>query len=281
MNNFNHYTNQLLTLLSYYLNTNPCLITPSQIKKVTKCGVSTKDAYKLLLTEYLEITDSFLVHEYINKMIYEEKQSDYTTNPYFKNIHFDNIKLGKWKLKNTYYKPFELFVRDDFLYKDEKVIPQLGYFVEPFYFPAIYENNVLWMSITPNEINTMREPINEAFGNVVTFGLGLGYYAYMVSIKDNVNSITIIEKDKNAITLFKNCILPQFSHPEKIKIIEIDAYEYYNNMNDDTYDYVFVDIYHDASDGMDVFNKFQETKDRFIKTTFSYWIEKTIKYYIK
>ena len=40
------------------------------------------------------------------------------------------------------------------------------------------------MTITPDEIETMKEAVDQAFGNVLTFGLGLGYYAYMVSEKD-------------------------------------------------------------------------------------------------
>lgn len=181
----------------------------------------------------------------------------------------------------TSYKPYELFVRDDLIYEEQKIIPQLGFFEKPFYFPAIYQNDVLWMSITPNEINTMKEPINKAFGNVLTFGLGLGYYTYMTSLKDNVNSVTVIEKDANAIFLFKKYILPQFSHPEKVIIIEKDAFAFYNNLVDGLYDFVFVDIYHDVSDGLIIYKKFKETENRFNKTPFSYWIEKSIIKYLK
>ena len=59
------------------------------------------------------------------------------------------------------------------------------------------------MLITPNEIETMKKSISEATGNVLTYGLGLGYYAYMVSMKENVESVTIVEKDKEIIDLFK------------------------------------------------------------------------------
>ena len=74
--------------------------------------------------------------------------------------------------------------------KEGRQIPQIGFFETEFKFPALLENDRIWMTITPNEIETMKEPVDGAFGNVLTFGLGLGYYAYMVSEKENVESVT-------------------------------------------------------------------------------------------
>ena len=93
-------------------------------------------------------------------------------------------------------------------------------------FPAILENDRIWMTITPNEIETMKEAVDGAFGHVLTFGLGLGYYAYMVSEKDNVESITIVEINEDVIHLFNKYVLPQFKNARKIKIIKADAFEY-------------------------------------------------------
>lgn len=39
------------------------------------------------------------------------------------------------------------------------------------------EDGQEWMAIKPNEIETMRQPIARAAGQVVAFGLGMGYYA--------------------------------------------------------------------------------------------------------
>ena len=68
------------------------------------------------------------------------------------------------------------------------------------------------MTITPNEIETMKEAVDKASGNVLTFGLGLGYYAYMVSEKENVESVTIVDSNEDVIDLFKKYVLPQFKH---------------------------------------------------------------------
>lgn len=79
------------------------------------------------------------------------------------------------------------------------------------------------MTTIPNEINTMKDPIDKARGDVLTYGLGLGYYVYMVANKDEVRSITAVENDDEIIALFRQHILPQFSHPEKVIIVRDDA----------------------------------------------------------
>ena len=274
------YNNLILNSLSIYLNEYECSITPSQIKKVMECGVDELFAYKLLLSNYLAIENQDIIDMYFDKMVHKLEVKDYIRNPYYENIPFNNKKIDSWQIKKGKYKPYELFVFDDFKYENDLVIPQVGYFNEPFYYLAVYDNNRLWMSITPNEINTMKQPINKAKGNVLTFGLGLGYFAYMCSLKDDVKSVTIVEKDERVIKLFKEYILPYFVSIEKINIIKEDAYAYLSKMNDDMYDYVFVDIYHDAGDGKEVYLKMNQYRNRFKKTIFEYWIYNTIKHYI-
>ncbi|MEI3504915.1 MAG: hypothetical protein V8Q77_01215 [Bacilli bacterium] len=51
-------------------------------------------------------------------------------------------------------------------------------------------------------------------------------------------------------------------------------------MNDGDYDFVFVDIYHDAKDGLEVYKKISTYEKKFKNTTFSYWIKKTLDYYL-
>lgn len=274
------YNNLILNALSIYLNEYECSITPSQIKKVMECGVDELFAYKLLLSNYLAIENQEIIDLYFDKMVHKLEVKDYIRNPYYENIPFNNKKIDSWQIKKGKYKPYELFVFDDFKYENDLVIPQVGYFNEPFYYLAVYNNDRLWMSITPNEINTMKDPINNAKGNILTFGLGLGYFAYMCALKDDVKSVTIVEKDERVIKLFKDNILPYFANIEKINVIKEDAYVYLSKMNDDMYDYVFVDIYHDAGDGKEVYLKMNQYRNRFKKTIFEYWIYNTIKHYL-
>ena len=105
---------------------------------------------------------------------------------------------------------------------------QIGFFRERFAYPAVEQDGREWMAVKPSEIETMRAPIEEATGRVVTFGLGLGYFAYMVSEKPDVTSLDIVERSEEAIALFERHILPQFPNKEKIRIIRSDAFGFLN-----------------------------------------------------
>lgn len=266
----------LLTSLSTYLNDNPKAITLNQINKVAKVGVNDKEALRILLNEYLE-GDFSLLNDYYSQIVNLQKENDYTEDLYYKQVKFKNKKFKNIEIKIDKYDPYELFVYDDFSYIDGYVIPKIGYFKKPFYYPAIYENGNMWMSITPNEINTISKAIKKAYGNVLTFGLGLGYFAFMASIKNEVSSVTIIEKNPKTIEIFKEYIFPFFKYKHKINIICIDAYEYIKEMK--SFDYIFVDIYHDASDGILCYKKMMKNP-KIKDANVDFWIYDTIKYYL-
>lgn len=145
-------------------------------------------------------------------MIHQLDTKTYYNNLYYMKIKIPTIKFGNSELKYETYKPFEGFVCNDIILTNEgRQIPQIGFFEEEFKFPTVSENNRIWMTITPNEIETMKEAVDKAFGSILTFGLGLDYYAYMVSEKDNVESVTVVETNDDVIHLFKEHILPQLA----------------------------------------------------------------------
>lgn len=219
--------------------------------------------------ETLNYFKPFNMKENFNKLDINE----FINNPYNKNIKLDNIIDGEYKFELLSYDPYE-----GFLYKDISNLSNhieqtsIGYFDEEYKYIALSSNDDIWMLITPHEINTMKDAVNKAYGNVVTFGLGLGYFAYMCSIKDNVESVTIIEKDKNIIELFNKHILPQFKYKDKIIIVESDAIEYLKRKSFD-YDYAFVDLWRDIDDGLPLYVLTNKLALRHPKTTFDYWIE--------
>lgn len=273
------YNGEVLRRISAYLTYGERSIDATQVKKVSSCGVDKAKAVELLLAGYID-ADEVLEREYLPYMLKLLDIDDYKTDRYYQDIKFPNTVCGRWQLKTHSYVPYEIFVRDDFEFSGGKVLPQLGYFDKEFNYPAVYQDGVLWMSVTPNEINTMAQPIAKAHGNVLTFGLGLGYFAYMCLQKRDVGHVTIVERDKEVIELFKRHILPQFARKQDVTIVENDAYEYLCSMNDGEFDYAFVDIYHDAGDGREVYLEFKKYQSRFLRTKFDYWIEKTIKYYL-
>lgn len=269
--------NLIMSKLSIYLNNYSDYITKEMIDNIKKeFGFNDLESFKIILTSLLEITDKELIHEF-DKIVFELDKNKYEDNLYYKNISFKNIKSNKWSFRYESYKPYEAFVFNDLRKINDKLYPCIGYFKEEYKYPAVLENNREWMLITPNEIETMEKPINEATGNVLTYGLGLGYYAYMLSMKEDVKTVTIVEKDKEIIELFNKYILPQFRFKDKIRIINMDAFEYFKK--NIYYDFVFVDIWHDPSDGIDLYLKFKNLEKKNIK--YSYWIEDTIKCYIE
>ena len=133
------------------------------------------------------------------------------------------------------------------------------------------------MTLTPVDVDTCQNEIARAHGRVVTFGLGLGYFTYMVSEKENVESITVIEKSENVIRLFEKHILPNFSHKKKVKIVNADAFEYAEKvMPVEKFDYAFVDTWRDASDGLPMYERMKKLEPLSPCTEFDYWIENFI-----
>jgi len=244
-------------------------------------------AYAVLLATYCGIdteyrpSDKALFHERFVKMVHMQDTKDYTSDPYYKNIKIPNVIYGNWELKQEKFKAYEAFLIDESdILKDGSLIPKVGFFEEEFLFPAVLQDGREWMTITPHEINSTLPAVNKSFGKVATYGLGLGYFAYMAAIKEDVSSVTIIEKDKSVIDLFEKFILPQFPEREKIKIVCADAFEYaQKSAPGEKFDFVFADTWHDPSDGIEMYEKFKSLEHLCPETQFSYWIEKTVNYY--
>ena len=275
---------EVIGMISYYLVNHSDFISEEMINGLVSEGFSKEEAFFYLFCEIcgLDIVDDKhdldLAMRYFKEGIKRLDVKDYTCNPYYKNIKVKEEKIDNWEFKYKKYKPYEAFVYDDLIVKDNFVeIPRVGYFEEEFEYLAVLENNNEWMLITPNEINTMKDVIEEVSGDIVTFGLGLGYFAYMTSLKDCVSSITIVEKDESVIELFKKYILPQFEFKEKIKIVKSDAFEFANSM--EGYEYAFVDLWHDVSDGVELYLKMKSLEKEKIK--YRYWIEESLLSWIR
>lgn len=286
---FAQYNNILFKKLSVFINHEADFIRPEFIESLCRdCDISKEEAYCFTLAAAIDLDteknprDAEIFEEYFPDMVHLLKNKDYENNPYLKNIRIPTKKLGKWELCYKTYVPYQAFVFDDpKITRDGKIIPQIGFFEKEFLYPAVLESGTEWMLITPNEINTMRAPISGAHGKVLTYGLGLGYFAYMVSEKESVSSVTIVERDKNAISLFRDIILPQMPRKDKINIICDDAFYFAETrLADSDFDFVFADIWHDPSDGVPAYKRLKATEKYLPSADFSYWIEKTLKCYI-
>lgn len=188
-------------------------------------------------------------------------------------------QAGAFELGYASYRPYELFVADDLrAYPDGAVLPVLGYFAQPFAYPVLTENGREWMTATPNEINTIRPMAEAAHGHVLTLGLGLGYFAFHALLNPRVERVTAVERSADAIRLFRERILPAFPRPERLTILQADAFAAAPALyQSGQYDFVFADLWHDAADGLPMYERLKQMEVP--GPEYRYWIEKTLEFY--
>jgi len=153
---------RLLTLLSEYLCFQPAAITPADVSAFSAdAHLPLEDAYRMLLGAKLGLDpdhaeDWQLIRDALPKIIRRCDPADYAQDEYLRRIAPISGQHGHATLTQDEILPMELFVRDDFLPLDDGTcLPQLGWFDKSFRFPAVKENNLVWMTVTPNEINTI------------------------------------------------------------------------------------------------------------------------------
>lgn len=287
---YNERANQrLFKILSVFLNLAPDYIDADMINGITG-GDKAGDEFAFAnlaatacgLDIYANPADKHFFRSHFLPCFKKLDPAPYFEDPYYKNIVFPKGKIANWSFETRACKPYEAFVYDDpELFSDGKILPRIGFFDVEYPFPAVLENGREWMTLMPNETNTTKPALEAAVGKVLTFGLGLGYFTYMAAIKPSVESVTVVERSRDVIELFNKHILPQFPDPEKIKIIESDAFDFAKNrMKSGAYNSVFVDIWHDPSDGCEIYLKMKEYEYLLPDAKFVYWVEDTLKLYI-
>ena len=172
------------------------------------------------------------------------KADEFNQNPYISNIKIEDITTSTHELVKFALPPLTLFPCDVSVASfGHRALPQIGFFEEKIEIPRLEKiNSDNFKQVTPKEINATQKHIDAAHGKVLNIGLGMGYFAYMASLKDNVEKIIIVEQDNELIELFKEHIFSQFSHREKIEIINSTYYDYLKNITDNQFDFCFIDI---------------------------------------
>ena len=275
-------------LIADYLNETPCAITPELMAELLPPGAGPDTEvviYRALLSGFLGLDpesseeDRFIEERYLTPGLQRLDPSSWLDNPYRKAVHFEEMTIGNWRLGWQHYQPYELFLRDDLILTSDLLqIPAIGYFAEPYAYPSVFQGDREWMSIKPSEIESSQAAVDAATGRIVTFGLGLGYFAFMASAKPQVASVTVVERDPAVISLFERVILPQFPNKDKITVIQSDAFDYLEHkMRSSEVDFVFMDIWHDIADGTDLYLRAKPYESRFPHTRFTYWIERSLR----
>ena len=182
------------------------------------------------------------------------------------NFHIDNYSF----VRNFYYHGPE---------EGEKKGVKIS---RPFKIPALQtkDNQICPMELGPDEIISFNNRSENASGNVLICGCGIGFTAYTLSLRKDVDSITILENDPNVIKLFKENIEPTIG--KQIRIIECDALDYLGISEKSKgipqedlrkYNYIDVDTWFSLEDMMYPYLKCLQLEQKYPDVKFSYWLE--------
>jgi len=92
--------------------------------------------------------------------------------------------------------------------------------------PILASQSILepWMSLTPNEVLTLRNSVRRSKGNVAIAGLGLGWLARKVLERKQVTHLTIVEKCDCVADFFGKSLIEDFG--DRLTIVHGDAYDF-------------------------------------------------------
>ncbi len=277
---------RMLDLISQYLTFTPCAIKPADVSSLAQdCDIPPAEAYLALLAAHIGLDaakpeDARLYRSYLPRMVRQHDPTVYEADAYFQIVKPAGGMNGTIDLVYERVEPMELFVADDFEVDAQgRVLPQLGWFDRAFEFPAIREDGCVWMTVTPNEINTIQPAVRASRGKVLTYGLGLGYYAFHCLLKKDVESVTVVEKNPAVIDVFQQLLLPFFPRKDALIIVQADAFDYAAQvMPQEGFDTVFTDLWHDVADGIPLYQRMKALE--MPGPTYLYWIEKTLRVYM-
>ncbi len=180
-------------------------------------------------------------------MIAKESQvyhgEEFHTNSFLQNISLEEIPHDVCQVVAHTYEKYELFQYLTPSMEDEFVrIPRLALFDTPRSFPSLYFKDTHHVSLTPYRMNLTEKAITACKGNVLHLGLDMGYFSYMALCKDEVTSVTIVEKNAAYVAVFLEYILPQFPRKNCVKIVHADPLEYIQTLDDGSFDFCFANV---------------------------------------
>lgn len=200
---------------------------------------------------------------------------DVMASPYNTAVKLDMIENEGFRFSSEMIPANQLFNVSGIIFDENRELNdwmQLRALDQPYLANVLWQKDEVWMLDAPSESNTIDPNAKKAHGNVLTFGLGIGYFAFMALLNPKVKSVTIIEKSPSVIAMFRKFILPQFPASDRINIIEGDAFDYFRQSFMQDFDYVFVDIWKSGDDGFLMIEQLLEQYEPpFEKVDF--WIE--------
>lgn len=204
-----------------------------------------------------------------------------TDNPYYRNIRLDNVRFKTVRYEKDAIKKRTL-ISMDFHKPMGKYLfhyHPMGYFETDVEMPVLKEGDKVWMSPAISEVKSMEDGIEKGHGKCLTMGLGIGLLPYLWLLKDEVDSVTVVEFNQDVIHLFETFIRPQFPTHKKLEIIHGDAFDYYNEDFLNKFDYAYLDFWESTEDGLEFYTRLM--KKRINLPHVDYWLEDSMLHDVK
>jgi hypothetical protein len=110
----------------------------------------------------------------------------------------------------------------------------------------LFKRDTLWMSLTPRELESQAHHPLSARGHTVIMGLGMGALLFNVIQRQEVEKVTVVERDRQVVELFHQIANPKtWQGWEKVEIVIADALTW---KPDDPVDFLSVDIWEKLGD---------------------------------
>lgn len=129
-----------------------------------------------------------------------------TENPYFRDVKLDSVDSETVKYEKVTIKKRTLVSMNfhqpvgNYLFHHHPI----GYFETNIDLPVLKEGRKVWMSPAISEIESMGDGIEKGHGKCLTMGLGIGFLPYLWLLKDEVESVTVVEINQDVINLLKS-----------------------------------------------------------------------------
>ena len=208
-----------------------------------------------------EIKEDALEYRRVSGTVYPPMMASFYGHP--------DIKTDKWHLhcaKLSQPKHAIDMMRNGTIPSEYLVLTRLG------------ENRACVMSDTPMEKYTNQYFLDEAYGDILIVGLGIGMLLpallekSFASLFDDdmkpITSVTIVEKDKDLIELMRPLIEKYVFEDgertfDKFEIIEGDAYTFAKENGDKHFDWAYIDIWDEYNGYSSYLDEFEKLLDEY------------------
>ncbi len=197
-------------------------------------------------------------------------------DPYLNTIKVNGETATPYTLDTNYYAKYELFTYgEEFEVIDGVYAPKVAVSDRKLRYPAVKSGEDTFFALTPRYMASVKDAAENAKGKVLCLGSNLGYFAYLAALKEDVESVTVIEPDAALAELLSQSILPQFEQKDKVKILMEEPLSFMETLEDGTFDYCFSDISSSRFDFLPYLNM-RKACEKFSSMEVEYRIEEAI-----